>query len=93
MPWNRGDPSRCSHPLPLSSWPEYGIYAFYCKGRDLIFIWIYFSLDTETTSVSLFYNIESYFVTIHRADKYFQHILQLKISDLNGYPDIRVPDP
>ena len=44
---------------------------FYCKERDLNFIWIYLSLDTETTSVSLFYNIESYFVTIHRTDKYF----------------------
>ena len=40
---------------------------------------MYMSLDTETTSVSLFYNIESDFVTIHKTGKYFKHILQLKI--------------
>ena len=32
---------------------------FYCKERIYYFLWIYLSLDTETTSVSLFSNTES----------------------------------
>ena len=63
MPSNRGDPL-----LPVSRWPQYGIRAFLLEGKRSNFIWIYVSLDTETSSVSLFYNIESYFVTIHRTD-------------------------
>ena len=50
---------------------------FSLQERDLIFMWIYVLLDTETTSVSLFYNIESYFVTFHKSDEYFNHVLQL----------------
>ena len=50
---------------------------FIARKKNYFFLWIYLSLDTETTSVSLFYNLESYFVTIHRTDEYFYHILQL----------------
>ena len=41
MPWNRGDPSSdiAVYFLFLVGC-EYGIHAFYCKERDLIFIWI-----------------------------------------------------
>ena len=37
---------------------EYGICAFLLQGTRFNFIWIYM-FDTETTSVSLFYIIES----------------------------------
>ena len=45
---------------------QYGINAFLLQGKRFNFIWMYVLLDTETTSVCLFYNIESCFVTIHR---------------------------
>ena len=50
---------------------------FSLQRKRFNFIWVYVLSDTETTSVSLFYNIESYFVTFHRSDEYFYHILQL----------------
>ena len=59
MPWNRGDPSSdVAIYFLFQVGREYGIHAFYCKERDPIFIWIYLSLDAETTSVSLFQYIE-----------------------------------
>ena len=68
MTWNRDDPSSDVAMYFLFLVGHNMEYThFYCKERDLNFIWIYLSLDTETTSVSLFYNIESYFVTIHRS--------------------------
>ena len=60
IPWNRGDPSNdvAIHFL-FRVGREYGIRAFLLQGKRFNFIWIYVSLDTETTSVSLFYIIES----------------------------------
>ena len=50
MPWNRGDPSRDVAIHFFRVGREYRICTFYYKERDLKFIWIYLSLDTETTS-------------------------------------------
>ena len=48
--WNRGDPSSdvAMYFLFLVG-REYGIHACYSKERDLNFIWIYLSLDAETS--------------------------------------------
>ena len=43
----------------LSRWPPYVQTSFIARKEVYIFIWIYLSLDIETTSVSLFHNIES----------------------------------
>ena len=38
---------------------QYGINAFLFQGKRFNFIWIFVLLDTETTSVSLLYILES----------------------------------
>ena len=78
MPWDRGDPSSdVTFHFLFQVGREFGINAFLLQGKRFNFIWIYMLLNTETTSISLFYYIESYFVTFHRSDEYFYHILQL----------------
>ena len=44
---------------PPFSLATYVQTCFYCKERSYYFLCIYLSLDTETTSDSLFHNIES----------------------------------
>ena len=55
-----GEPlSEISLDPPPFSLAIYVQSCFYCKERSYYFLWIYLSLDTETSSVSLFYIIES----------------------------------
>ena len=71
IPWNQGDPSGdVAFPFFFRVGREYRINAFLSQGKKFNFIWIYVLLETETTSVSLFYNIESNFMTIHISDEY-----------------------
>ena len=78
MPWNRCEPSSdVAFRFLFRVGREYGINSFLLQERRFNFIWIYVLLDTKTVTVSLFYNMESYFVTIHRSDEYFYYILQL----------------
>ena len=58
---SQGGEPRCEiqHDPPSFSLAACEQICFYCKERSLYFSWIYLSLDIETTSVSLFDNVES----------------------------------
>ena len=60
MPWARGDPSSdVAFRVLFHVCYQYGIRVFLLQGKRFNFIRIYVLLDTETTSVSLLYIIES----------------------------------
>ena len=57
----QGEPRReIPHDPPPFSLAAYVQTCFYCKEISYYFLWIYLSLDTETTSVSLFHILKWY---------------------------------